>query len=222
MTQSRINDFWDAAANDYDQRPSHNFQTAAQEAAWKTALTAFLPAPPCDVIDVGTGTGVIAIALAELGYRVVGIDLSEGMLAKARDKARELDVRFVAGDAIDPPGEAESVDAVVSRHVLWTLTDPPRALRNWLRLLRPGGRAVIIDGLYGANPDSRLGDLAAALPLLDTAVTLDHVRRLVEAAGFADVSLHQLPEVDRIENDLMHRTTAAPHYVVTAFKPRHA
>jgi ubiquinone/menaquinone biosynthesis C-methylase UbiE len=216
--QSRINQFWNAASDEYDKRASHTFQSTLQEEAWKKALSSFLPAAPCDVLDVGTGTGVMAVAIAELGYRVVGIDLSEGMLEQARRKAKNRDVLFESGDAIDPPGEAESIDAVVSRHVFWTLTDPRRALENWLRLLRRGGQVLIIDGLYGAHPDSRLGDIANALPLLDTSITLDDVRHLVEESSFVDVSLHKLAEVDRIENELMNRTTATPHYAITAFK----
>jgi len=144
------------------------------------------------VIDVGTGTGVIASALAELGYRVVGVDLSEEMLAQARSKVGSDRVRFDSGDAMNSPGLPEALDAIVSRHVLWTLTDPRRALDSWLRLLKRGGRVVIIDGMYGAQPDRRLGDIVASLPLLDISTTSEDVRVLVKESGFVDVGLHDL------------------------------
>ena len=102
---------------------------------------------------MGAGTGFLALLLAELGHRVTGVDLAPGMLALARAKAARLPagaVRpvFAPGDAVDPPLPAGSVDAVISRHLLWTLTEPQRAFANWRRLLRPGGRVVAIDGLW--------------------------------------------------------------------------
>ena len=220
--QAKINALWDGASAEYDSRPSHGFHDAAHEAAWKEALRSLLPAPPGDVLDVGTGTGVIAMALADLGYRVRGVDLSEGMLARAKKKASERggDVRFEIGDAIDPPGESASVDAVISRHVLWTLTDPERALSNWRRLLRPGGRLVIIDGLWGRSGDDRLGDdITSALPLLRRETTVDDVRALVEAAGFSKVRVSGLERLDAIERVFADdHATGEPHYVVTATK----
>src|SRR5438552_1132102 len=75
--QTKINEMWNGAAGDYDSRPSHGIEDPKQAAAWKDALRPLLPAPPADVLDVGTGTGIIALLLAELGYRVLGVDLSE-------------------------------------------------------------------------------------------------------------------------------------------------
>ena len=214
-TQSRITEFWNAAAANYDERPSHSFQTEEQEAAWKAVLKTLLPLPPAHIMDVGTGTGVIAVALAELGYKVLGIDTAEAMLARGRSKVGEHDLRFALGDAMNPPGSPQTFDVIISRHVLWTLTNPRQAFGSWLRLLKPGGRIVAIDGLYGERPDRRLGDLVAALPLLDVTVTLDDIRNLVEAAGFADVQLSSLSQVDAIESRLMGREIT-PRYALTA------
>lgn len=220
--QAKINEMWDGAAHEYDSRPSHGIQDATQMAAWEAALRPLLPTPPADVLDIGTGTGIIAMLLADLGYRVRGVDLSEAMLSEARRKAEHagLSARFEIGDAMDPRGEPASIDAVVSRHVLWTLTDPPRALKSWLRLLRPGGRLVIIDGLWGAKPDPRMTDMAASLPLLGPSVSLDDIRGLVAAAGFVDVVVSDLVDVDRVERELGADPASEPHYVITAANPR--
>lgn len=222
--QDEINALWNGAAADYDSRPSHGFHDASHETAWKQALRALLPAPPADVLDVGCGTGVIGIALADLGYRVRGVDLAESMLSNAQRKARQRrsnGVFFEVGNAIDPPGDSASVDAIVNRHVLWTLTDPSRALGNWLRLLRPGGRLVIIDGLWGRGGDDPLGDsITASLPLMKPSITVDDVRALIAAAGFVDQMTSNLTAIDAMEWALPNDHAAhEPHYVVSASKP---
>lgn len=220
--QSKINALWDGASGEYDTRPSHGFHNDEHVAAWKRALLSMLPAPPVEMLDVGTGTGALALMLADLGYRVMGVDLSEGMLAQARRKAAEGSavVRFEIADAIDPPGEASSYDAVISRHVLWTMTDPPRALANWFRLLRPGATLAIIDGLWGIGPNDRLGDIAQSLPLLEPSVSVEEICALVEGAGFAGVAMSDLVEIDRLEHALEDPDeTHQPHYVIMATKP---
>jgi SAM-dependent methyltransferase len=219
--QAKINALWDGASAEYDATPSHGIHDDEQRAAWSAVLKAMLPPLPADALDVGTGTGVIALLLAEMGYAVRGVDLSEGMLAHARRKARaaQLDARFEIADAHDPPGDAESLDAVVNRHVLWTLMEPSRALANWRRLLRPGGRLVIIDGLWGSKADDRIDDIAPSLPLLAPSTSLDDVRALVEGADFIDVTVSDLAELDRLEQRISGGANPQPHYVVAARKP---
>jgi len=176
-----------------------------------------MPAAPADVLDVGTGTGFLALLLSELGHRVRGVDLAEGMLAQARSKAaeRRLAVTFEVGDAMDPSGEDGSVDALVSRHVFWTLTDPERALRNWRRLLRPSGRLVIIDGLWSQNEQSE-HTLAFQDALPMTAVSsLDAVKALVSGAGFVDVGEATLGRVAEVEVACWEQTEEL-RYVLTA------
>ena len=106
------------------------------------------PGGPLDALDVGCGTGFLALELAARGHRVTGIDFAPAMLAGARDKAaaQGLAVRFEQGDAEQLPYPDGSFDLVISRHVLWTLPHPEAALDEWLRVLRPGGRLAVIDG----------------------------------------------------------------------------
>ena len=215
--QQQINALWNGAAPEYDRAPRHGLSFPEEEAAWKGALTALMPAAPADVLDVGTGTGFLALLLSELGHRVRGVDLAEGMLAHARSKAaeRRLAVTFEVGDAMDPSGEDGSVDALVSRHVFWTLTDPERALRNWRRLLRPSGRLVIIDGLWSQNEQSE-HTLAFQDALPMTAVSsLDAVKALVSGAGFVDVGEATLGGVAEVEVACWEKTDEL-RYVLTA------
>src|SRR5260370_24250994 len=80
------------------------------------------------------------------------------MLARARDKAKAqgLVIRFVEADAETLDLAAASQDLIVERHVIWTLPHPETALDTWRRLLRPGGRLLMIEGHWG--PAERRGE----------------------------------------------------------------
>ena len=105
------------------------------------------------VLDVGTGTGVVALQAAnkiEEKGRIYGIDLSEGMLATARAKAEKLGiaskVEFSQMDAEELKFEAEKFDAVVSLFALLHFPNPLAALKEVYRVTRKGGRFVVAVG----------------------------------------------------------------------------
>lgn len=83
------------------------------------------------VLDIGTGIGVIASLLAERGHFVIVVDLSENMLGKAKKtRTSNLSVEFGNCVAENLPFKDNSVDAVISRHLLWTLPKPKKALKS--------------------------------------------------------------------------------------------
>jgi SAM-dependent methyltransferase len=141
---------WDAEAATFDDEPDHGLRDPATREAWAQLLTAQLPPAPSDVVDLGCGTGTLALLLADAGHRVRGLDLSPAMVERARAKlaAAGHDVPVEVGDASRPPFEAGSADVVLCRHVLWALPDPGAALERWARLLRPGGRLVLVEGRW--------------------------------------------------------------------------
>lgn len=76
---------------------------------------------------------------------MTGLDFCEPMLAKARAKhAGKPRLRFVHADAGRTMEPDARYDAVVCRHLVWTLTDPPAAFADWVRILRPGGRLLAL------------------------------------------------------------------------------
>ena len=114
-----------------------------------------------DVVDAGCGTGRVAIHLARLGHRVVGVDLDESMLAQARAAAPELDWRLA--DLADPAALHldHPVDAVVAAGNLWPLLTPGThagVIAVLAGLLRPGGLLVAGFGLDAEHVPFTLPD----------------------------------------------------------------
>lgn len=140
---------WDAEAAAFDDEPDHGLRDPEVRAAWAERLTGWLPGHPADVLDLGCGTGSLSLLAAEGGHRVTGVDLSAPMVGQARAKLAGRDAVFLVGDAAAPPVGEQRYDVVLVRHVLWTLPDPARVLRHWRGLLRPGGRLVLVEGVWG-------------------------------------------------------------------------
>jgi ubiquinone/menaquinone biosynthesis C-methylase UbiE len=157
-----IRTWWDRDAGHYDRSAGHSLSDPVEAAALRAVLERWLPAPPSRVLDVGAGTGSLSVLVAELGHEVTALDLSEGMLAAGRRKAQErgLSISFVVGPAEDPP--VGPFDAVIERHVTWTLLDPVAAIRAW-RAVVPTGRLVLLEGSWaGEGPFAAAKDRAAA------------------------------------------------------------
>lgn len=111
------------------------------------AMSAWLGLPKgAAVLDLCCGTGRHALALADFGYKVTGMDLSEDLLAEARRKDTEGCVRLIRGDMRNVP-LAESFDAVVNLFTSFGYFDEDadnlRVLTEIRRLLRPGGRWLV-------------------------------------------------------------------------------
>ena len=169
--KEKIKKRWSDRARTYDKSPGHGIHSDQEKQAWLQILSNALDQKQgLRVLDVGTGTGALALLLAEMDHEVFGIDLSDQMLIRAREKAKmgNLKAEFRVGDAEAPPFEHESFDAIVSRHVLWTLPNPENAVKAWKNLLKPGGKVVIIDGNWGRNNRTGLQEIwrMMAMPLV--------------------------------------------------------
>lgn len=242
-THERIRSWWDADASAYDASAGHAMADPVEAAAWAAALRRFLPAPPARVLDIGAGTGALSLLAAELGYEVTALDLSAQMLAKAREKAgaRGYKVTFVHARADEPPGGP--FDAVMERHVTWTLPDPTAAMRAWRDVVRPGGHLVLFEGSWGGEgpfvaatdaaaralgrlyrvPDDHHApypdDLIGSLPLARTTSPAPFVGAMRDA-GWQAVRLQRLRDVEwaiaRREPWPLGRLTHRPRYALVA------
>ncbi|MGN7456022.1 methyltransferase domain-containing protein [Paenibacillus pasadenensis] len=112
------------------------------------------------VLDVGCGTGRISVYLAERGYRVKGIDVSEGLLSVAREisKKRNLDIDFLNLEGIKLPYQDEEFDTLIGFKILCYI--PTRELRNenlkeFYRVLKQGGTCIITQNIV---PDEYIDD----------------------------------------------------------------
>jgi len=145
---------WNRRAPGFDADFGHSIRTPGERAAWDRILDLVIPARgKLDALDVGCGTGFLTFELAARGHRVIGVDFAPAMIAEARRKAadRAIAVRLEEADAEQLPFGAGSFDVVVSRHLLWTLPHPEAAIDEWIRVLRPGGRLVILDGQFDVS-----------------------------------------------------------------------
>lgn len=106
------------------------------------------------VLDLGVGTGM-TLKHYPKDVTVVGVDLSEGMLAKAAGKRRELGLdhcHLICGDAMLPPFADQAFDHIMITHVISVVSDPSRLIAHAMRLLKPNGRIVLLNHFQSTNP----------------------------------------------------------------------
>ena len=110
------------------------------------------------VLEVAPGPGFLSVELAKRGLAVTGLDISKTFVALARNNAENsgVDVRFEQGNASKMPFADQSFDFLVSRAAFKNFADPVGALREMHRVLKPGGRGLIID----LRRDASMADIA--------------------------------------------------------------
>ncbi len=140
-----------AAAADYVTSKVH---ASGQDLAWVVEV-AGLGGTEC-VLDVATGAGHTAFALAPNAAEVVALDITPEMLAVAQREASKRglhNIRFLEGNAQNLPCEDGSFDVVTCRQAAHHFPDVRRAVREWARVLRPGGKVVLVDSASPEEPE---------------------------------------------------------------------
>jgi SAM-dependent methyltransferase len=187
---------FDRAAEYYDRTRSLDPQTAAAQTELLLGQLATAPGP---ALEIGVGTGRVALPLAEAGARVVGVDLSAAMLDRllAKDPARRLPV--VLGDALRLPFAHQVFGAVVACHVLHLVADWVGAVEEVRRVLRPGGVLLVT---RGSAPEGLLAELShrvrAAVGVgAERRIGLDQLDALDQYVADAGGSVELLPPIER-------------------------
>lgn len=150
------------------------------------------------VLDLGSGAGFdCLLAARKVGAtgRVIGVDMTEAMLEKARANAEKSGLRgveFRKGDIEALPVEDGSVDVVISNCVLNLVPDKGRAFREIARVLKPGGRLAVSDMAWEVEPSEAIRrDLEAHVGCIGGALMLDDYVSRLRAAGFERVEVQR-------------------------------
>ncbi len=168
------------------------------EEATKELLGMCALSPDSRVLDVGCGTGHTACEIArEYGSRVTGIDISEIMVEKAERGARkerlEGLVEFRVADVFDLPFDDDSYDVVLFESVLTPLPgDKHEALRETVRVLRPGGLVAVNESLIRSTAPQEFLELAERHPAMHGLFTPESLRALLEESGLEIVEMSEV------------------------------
>jgi demethylmenaquinone methyltransferase/2-methoxy-6-polyprenyl-1,4-benzoquinol methylase len=145
LPEGQVQAMFDRIASVYD--VMNRVMTAGLDRRWRQRAAGLAALGPGDhALDVATGTGDLAIELSRRvgpGGSVVGCDFSEPMLEHARSKAP--DVRFEHGDALALPYPDDSFAAATVGFGARNFSDLPQGLREMTRVVRPGGRVVVLE-----------------------------------------------------------------------------
>ncbi|RSN21512.1 SAM-dependent methyltransferase [Amycolatopsis sp. WAC 01416] len=144
---ARWNRYWDGKSQNYDREMQFlDRKLFGDSRAWACGQATG------DVLEVAVGTG-LNLPLYPEGVTLTGIDLSDGMLAIARGRVERLGhpVTLRRADAHDLPFDADSFDTVVCTLGLCAIPDDGKALREMARVLRPGGRLILLDHIASSS-----------------------------------------------------------------------
>lgn len=158
----------------------------------------------CRVLDIGTGPGFFAVALAKRGYDVTAVDLTPEMLEQAKKNAGPLaeKIHFLPMDAEHLDFPDNSFDVLVTRNLTWNLEHPDQAYAEWFRVMRPGGTLLNFDAnwyryLYQDDHHAAEHIEKANLRVYDDSETMENIARKL-CLSKIDRPLFDLALLDKI------------------------
>ena len=161
------------------------------------------------VLDLGSGAGndcFVARSFVGENGKVVGLDFTPQMLAKARANAEKLgftNIEFVEGDIEDMPLESNQFDVVISNCVLNLVPNKKAAFEQIYRVLKTNGIFSISDVvLVGQLPEKLLNDATMYAGCVSGAVTKTEYLNFIKSAGFSDIEIRKEKQIN-IPNDIL-------------------
>ena len=155
-----IESYWTTRTDGYSEVNQKEL-AGMQKAAWLGVLTEHFPKKEkkdLRILDIGTGPGFFPTILSEAGYEIDAADYTPGMLEKAKENVGKYAdrVRFWREDAQNLDFENETFDVIISRNLTWNLPHPEMAYKEWLRVLKKGGKLLNFDAnWYGYLYDDK-------------------------------------------------------------------
>lgn len=216
-----IGDFWDNYSSEFDgEHDTENIDV------WKKYLEEILGADKNKVVlDMGAGTGFLANMTAELGYTSIGVDISRKMLEYAVDHAdkKKVSAAYMYGSILDLPFMDNTADYVINARVLWTLVEPDKAIKEWARVIKPGGSIFCFnrmkedEGITVFKKDF-YDNKEVDDKLVVQGAKMDELKNLMERNGLVNVRIEQLPDTYKDEA-LKDMDWYQPWFVLAADKP---
>lgn len=152
--------------------------------------------PGQTVLDLGSGAGFdcfLAACAVGPGGTVIGVDMTEEMLAKARENARKngfANVEFRFGEIEALPIPDETIDVIISNCVINLSPEKARVFKEAYRVLKPGGRLAITDVVATATlPDEIKGDWTAYTGCMAGASQISELEEMLQQAGFVGINI---------------------------------
>jgi arsenite methyltransferase len=153
------------------------------------------------VVDLGSGAGFdcfLAVRRVGPSGRVIGVDMTPEMIAKARENARNAgldNVEFRLGEIEHLPVADASADVIISNCVINLSPDKPAVFRDAFRVLKPGGRLAVSDVVATADlPESWKDDMRLLSACISGAVDVDTLSHMMSEAGFVDIDVRPKDE----------------------------
>ena len=232
MIKDKIADYWNWRSTSYHEEYMSRITNEIN--LWEQIFTPIIPeGKQLNVIEVGTGPGILALALAKMGHNVTGIDLSPEMVKKAQANAEKLGITaaFREGDAENLDLAAGSADLIISKYLMWTLPHPDAFLKGANQILTPGGQIIAVDGVWYTDTqdhttpnkpyseffDECYEEVRPNLPLGKNN-TPEKVVSLITGHGFSDSTWRYLDDYQAFLKSIDIGETTVTPYIVSAKK----
>jgi ubiquinone/menaquinone biosynthesis C-methylase UbiE len=196
----KIGEYWDQRSSGFDEE--HDTEDIN---TWMRSLKALLGADiNKSVLDLGTGTGFLANMTAKLGYSTIGVDISGEMLKYAVNHAetQETNAVFMKGNILALPFVDNIIDYIINSRLLWTLVEPDAVIKEWRRILKPGGKILCFHRMkegFGltTNKNNVYQDDAVAAQLQISGARMEELTALLKRNGLLEVKIEKLPGLTR-------------------------